>query len=290
MMSMRRARRTILPALTVLVLAGGCRSHEPVPRTPYIGSRFSSAGTHAISHQSVGLSIQSPDQRLLRSGADRLAVFLPRELELSAAGIRVHAIPGTLVLTPTQTPQIQLTSHTNDDGTGDVTSDACPPFPTEVAPATPPNLYHAELNLPPAGPTDFPPSVYCPHPQVVRLNVEHVLEVKVLDYRPWAPMGISLQLTARDGATLTEVAGTTATWTARGEELVGGCLNFKERKRRKLIHREVVGKPTEGHNSPDAMLQIVAEEVAAWYAAAIMPQPVIVEPAPRKSFGPFVIE
>ncbi len=94
-------------------------------------------------------------------------------------------------------------------------------------------------------------------------------------------MGISLQLTARDGATLTEVAGTTATWTARGDELVGGCLNFKERKRRKLIHREVVGKPTEGHNSPDAMLQIVAEEVAAWYAAAIMPQPMIVEPRPR---------
>lgn len=284
---MHKARRVILPALSVLALAGGCRSHESVPRTPYIGSRFSSAGTHAVSHQTVGLSIQSADDRLLRSGADRLAVFLPRELELSAAGVRVHAIPGQLVLTPTQTPQIQLTSHSVDS---EFPGGACPPIPGDVPPSTPPNVYTAELNLPPAGQTEFPPSVYCPRPEVVQLNVEHVLEVKVLDYRPWAPMGISLQLTARDGATLTEVAGTTATWTARGEELVGGCLNFKERKRRKLIHREVVGKPAEGHNSPDAMLQIVAEEVAAWYAAALMPQPVVIEPAPEKSFGPFVIE
>lgn len=288
-MSKVASKRCLVVTLAAVAAAAGCQHSAPGPRTPYVASRFSAAGAHAAAVQTLGLSIQSEDERIALSGAERLSVILPRELELSPAGVRVQTIPGPLVLTPApaghnspaaihtvsyqqEVPEPPVPGLPPLSGTQALPGTATQPG-TEILPAVPP------IPAVPPVPFEFqsdndpqlPPSVFCPPQHSVPLNVDHVLEVKILDYRPWAPMSISLQLTARDGATLTPVAVTTATWITRGDEVIGNCLKLTERKKRKQFHKEVTGKPSEGHNSPDAFLQIVSEEVATWYSIALMP-------------------
>ncbi len=254
-------KRGLSASLSVLIAAAGCQHHGPGPRTPYVASRFSSAGSHSAVVQSLGLSIQSENERIALSGAERLSVILPRELELSPAGVRVQVIPGPLILAPVSVRP----------GADSIIQTVSFQEPVSEVPSAVPPVPNMPLDFQSESDPQLPPSIFCPPHNAAALNVDHVLEVRILDYRPWAPMSISLQLTARDGATLTPIAATTATWITRGDEVVGNCLKLTERRRRKQFHKEVTGKPSEGHNSPDAFLQIVSEEVATWYSIALMP-------------------
>jgi hypothetical protein len=242
-----RRRVFLLSALTVSTAQLGCRTTDSSLQTlPRVVSRFSAAeSVSPVSMGLVGLSIQSLPNTVTTAFAGRLGAVVAAEIELTASGVRVEPwdlsriAMGHDASLENAAAGLRRTAEQSQLVTVSFTSTTRNPN------ADTPNGIPAERN---AG-----------H------GPDQILSLQVMDYRPWFPMSTTVRLTILDAPGFQPVNETTAIWTAAEDGVTGGC--DPNRKKKLLWNcREPHSHPSANYNSPEAFIQVIAPEIALWFA------------------------
>ena len=236
-------RRRFLISAGLLIHAG-CRTSAALSpsRLPAVTSRFSAAEiVSPVTLGAVGLTIESSPDAVQQAFAQRLGTLVAGEIELTAAGVRVQ-------------PWVRGVSRLGGAGSqlsGDSGSGMC------SVPFSVPSAAAADGSSVP-----LPSGLSDQHPDPDRL-----LNIQVMDYRPWYPMSAALRLTVAEGISSQPVFETSAEWRATPEGVSGGCLPQHQHKpRRWFCPPDNSCQPSADHNSPEALLRIIAQDVAGWFA------------------------
>lgn len=228
----------------------GCSSGPHAgPAAPHVTSRFA-PGLGLPATAVLGLAMQCANDPMQSYYSQRMAAAVATELELTQASLRVQ--PWTA---PLPEPR----------GVQPLAMDAAGPVPPEPAAETGGDI----INISFQQPLDVLPPQDLAAPPLPEFP--QGLQIRLLEFRPWAPMKAAVQLTVVDTATLQPLSSTTAVWTASSDgEISGGCgLPEKRRwwqRKRRLCDESAENNPAPGHNSPEAFLQVIAQDIAAWYA------------------------
>ena len=213
----------------------GCRAAGEIPDAVIspITSRFSQAGPTEVSGQQMtGLQVLSDSDLVQIEFAQRLQQKLSTELELTHPQLRV-------VRLPLRGENLHSAALPGPD-----------PFPFEID--SPRGLPTAETETP---------------------SLDRVFQVRVIQYRPWLPMHVHLQLMILDGKTRQQLHASTAAWSVRDDQICGGCEEKPARWHRKQRCRKSSDapncEPSPTHNSPEALLDQIAQEVAQWYGSVL---------------------
>lgn len=238
-------------ALTILLTVTlGCHTTSPAPETrvPTVSARFSPvSGITSGEPQHLGLAVQCDSDPVMLNFSERLAGVLAKEIELVTPGVRAVAWQPTSLFT---SPIHEIRQSEESD----VVTVAF----QEPQSITPPDSAIFTDLIDPGVPTPG-----------------KCLQVRVLEFRPWTPMSASVRLTIIDGDTLHPIAVTTASWTAATEEDALTVSACDDCDRGRFIRTDLNGSssqretgcsPGPGHNSPEALTQVIASQIAAWYA------------------------
>ena len=250
---------------TVLSICGCQLQEQPQSvRVPAVVTRFTNDPLAAVPgcppsmpamaglpNLKVGLAMQSFRDPVHMPFASQLGTILIRELQLSKGSMQV--LPVTL----------------NAD---EPVSETAGDVPASIPPGVISVSFQEAIDvLPP----DLPP---LPMGAVAgRLPVDQILVVRVIEYRPYYPMRATLEIKVLDGETEQPIYATTASWNAAEYGLV------EPRPARKKRHRwfgeAQPTDPSPGHNSPDALMHEISNDITVWYTNALNPPP---PPAQRK--------
>jgi hypothetical protein len=240
-------RRRFLISAGLLIHAG-CRTSAALSpdRLPAVTSRFSAGEiVSPVTLGTVGLTVESGADAVQQVFAQRLGTLVAGEIELTAAGVRVQ---------PWSRGVSRLGAGSQMPG--DSGSGMCS-VPFSVPSAATPDGSSVPL----------PPGLSDQHPDPDRL-----LSIQVMDYRPWYPMSAALRLTVTEGVSSQPAFETSAEWRVTPEGISGGCLPQHHHKPRRWFcppHNSF--QPSADHNSPEALLRIIAQDVAGWFAEKTAP-------------------
>ncbi len=228
-----------LPLAAGLVVSWvvGCRAGGETPDavvSPFT-TRFSLPGsTEGSGQQQVGLQVLSENDLVSIDFAERLQQKLATELELAHPDLRVAHLPS--------------------DGRSVYTRAL--PVPDSIGSAA--DFSREPHTVPPVPP--MPP---------MTPSSDRVFQVRVIQYRPWQPMHLHLQLAVFDGNTRQQLHASTAAWSFRDDQICGGCdekPGHRHRRKRGCKDSELQAcQPSPIHNSPEKLLDLVAFEIAQWY-------------------------
>lgn len=237
-------RRSLVASLALLA---GCHAGPSANelRGPNVSTRFT---TNPLAHEKfdrnyvpppvstpglrMGLNMQSGIDPVHTHFASNLGTVLMRELQLSSAALAVEPL---VSLQPRS-----AVSPFPQQSTEGIISVAFTSPQDGLPPQLPPNpMYHSE-SLP---------------------IVDQILVVRVIEYRPYYPIRATLEVQVLDGQSQDPVFATTATWS--GEEY--DCEGKKFSLKKTLFCREPACQPAPGHNSPQALIHEIANDLAAWY-------------------------
>lgn len=239
-------RRKFLISAGLLIHAG-CRTSAALSpdRLPAVTSRFSAGEiVSPVTLGVVGLTVESGPDAVQQTFAQRLGTLVAGEIELTAAGVRVQ-------------PWSRGVSRLSADGV---------PLSADSASG----MCSVPFSLPSAAGSDGNPAY--PPPGVSDQNPDRLLNIQVMDYRPWYPMSAALRLTVTEGMSSQPVFETSAEWRATPEGVSGGCLPQRHHKpRRWFCPPDNSCQPSADHNSPEALLRIIAQDVAGWFAEKTSP-------------------
>jgi hypothetical protein len=217
-----------------LLFHAGCRTSAALSpdRLPAVASRFSAGEiVSPVTLGVVGLTIESSPDTVQQVFAQRLGTLVAGEIELTAAGVRVQ--PWSRGVSRLSANGVPVSSAAGPDGS--------------------------------SGP--LPPGLSDQHPDPDRL-----LNIQVMDYRPWYPMSAALRLTVTEGVSSQPAFETSAEWRVTPEGVSGGCLPRHHHKpRRWFCPPDNSCQPSGDHNSPEALLRIIAQDVAGWFAEKTAP-------------------
>ncbi len=242
----RTSRCAVL--LGVIVLIPGCHwGQQLTSRSPAVTTRFTSSpmipgpdGTMIAGPRqqptNVGLAMQcSPDPSHM-AFSSQLGTVLMRELQLSAGSFRIT--PLAAIDLQTAIPALEV----ND------TSEVITVSLQEPANTLPPHL---------------PPS---PHldPATPPI-VDQILVARLIEYRAYYPMIATLELRVLNGHDQSEMFNTTVSWSGDDYRLCGDC---SESKKHSWFCHDPSCDPGPGHNSPQALMHLIAQDVTAWYCTS----------------------
>lgn len=238
----------LLAALTLSPFLAGCQSDDPLnPPRPVIPARFSASPVlPGVEHQTLGLYVVSGTHPQTLQYAGRLVTSVAREIQLLSSGIQIVRCT-ELPVAGGQYAPLPIPAEDSDSPLD--FQDPLAALPPDAAPLGP-------LSAGPAEPA----------------NYDRVLKLQLVSLRPYAPMTATLRITLLDGVTLATIAETTADWDSSRPAAHCGDPDC----RRHHLHCWSPGcAPSPLQNSPDAMIDLMAEQVAAWYAGT-MPRPVVI--------------
>lgn len=257
--------RNALAILWMQIFLSGCQLQEQPTsvRVPAVATRFTSnpLPTHlgglpvipvsqGLPNLKVGLSMQSFNDPVHVPFATELGTIIVRELQLSRGSMLVQPV----VVRPAAIGIQEFHG----------------PSPRDVIAVS---FQEAESVMPP----DLPPVPFAE--EGVRPNVDQILVIRVLEYRPYFPMRATLEIKVLNGESEEPIFVTTASWNAADYGLV------EPKPRRKKRHfwfgEAQPCDPSPGHNSPDALMHEVARDITAWYTTALNPPP---PPKPKRRF------
>ena len=252
-----------MPFACILLVTGtssllslcGCHLQErPASlRVPAVATRFTSnplqsqlgcpphmPSSAALPTLKVGLAMQSFNDPIHLRFASQLGTILIRELQLSRGSMQVQ--PVTMNPSPAVTEEFQGTS------------------PSEVISVS----FQEPINI---LPPDLPP---VPVGNAAgRPTVDHILVVRILEYRPYYPMRATLEIKVLQGESEAPIFATTANWNAAVYGLV------EPRPKRRKLHlwfgEAQPCDPSPGHNSPEALMHEIAGDITLWYTTALHP-------------------
>lgn len=249
--------RRDLFTLCVVALQAGCRTSGNLPaRFPSVVSRFSAAElTSPVSTGTIGLTVESGPDTILVDFSRRLGSLVADEIELSAAGVRVRPWNFGVQRLDSDAPSPGIPSG--------MVNVSCLPDSSGTPESADMRDGNGQLST-------SDPSIRrdnSPYP-----TPDRIVRIQVMDYRPWYPMAATLRLTVLEGSTFQPFLETTAAWSATQDGISGGCNPFSGNTKRRWNCRGTSDNPpAPGHNSPEALLHIIAEDIAAWFAQKTMP-------------------
>jgi hypothetical protein len=222
----------------------GCESGPGRPgRVPEVSTRFTSTPVVLTEdgiaipvpqekQTRVGLAMQSSTSAAEISFAARLGTVLMRELQLCAGGFRVTPLAA-----------LELRATIPDLDTPDVT-----------------DVVTVSLQDPVDGlPPRLPPGPYLD--STMPAVVDQVLVVRAIEYRPYYPVLVTLDIKVLDAATQAELFSTTASWS--GDDYL--LRDDQCPPKKNWFRREPESQPAPGHNSPQALMHEIAKDVTSWY-------------------------
>ena len=249
-----RTLKSLFAVAAIAVASPGCRMQEQIEsvRSPAVVTRFTAnplievcegqslMAPQSVPHLKVGLVMQSAEFPAHVQFAGRLGTTLIRELQLSPGSCSIQ--PLTSLTAKTAIPAIE--QHTG------------------------PQIITVNFQESPGA----PPAEQVPVPLQIPsdpLLVDQILVVRVIEYRPYFPMLATLEIKVLNTVSQEAMFATTASWTASGYGLV-------EPRPRRLWRHKWFGEaqpcdPSPGHNSPEALMREIAEDLSAWYNGALNP-------------------